>query len=79
MVVFVSTPVSEALAATGYFRINPAARVHQFRHRSYHCEGSVDMYGFIQIVSPGRHVDKVTETHLAQGHFRPTPGLLVLH
>lgn len=61
MVVFVSTPVSEALATTGTFRINPAG-VHEFRHGSYICEGSEDTYGFILILSTGKHADKVTET-----------------
>lgn len=78
MVVFVSTPMSEALTATGHFRMNPAG-VQEFRHRSCHSERCVDMSGFVQTVSQGRRVDKVTETHLAQGHFRSTPSLLVLH
>lgn len=58
MLVFVSTPVSEALAAAGAFRINPAG-VLEFTHGS--CGGSEDTCGFIQTVSTGRHVDKVTD------------------
>lgn len=41
MVAIVSSPVSEALAATGAFRINPAG-VHESTHGSYSCGGSED-------------------------------------
>lgn len=41
MAVFISTPMSEALAANGACRINPAG-LYQFRHRSCNCEGTED-------------------------------------
>lgn len=65
MAVFISTPMSEALAANGAFRINPAGLC-QIRHRSCNCERTGDKRFYPDAV-----------TDLVQGLFSPTPDLLV--
>lgn len=82
MAVFVSTPASEALAATGPFRMNPAggARVRSSHTEATAARGSEDVCAFNPRSrrQAGRHVDRVSETRLAQGGVRSTGGLLRL-